>query len=488
MSPAAKPVRQKKEDRRHAEDGMAKPPGIPLTMFKMTRALLIVMLAAAAGFGQNRPAQKKAGGAPGTATQKSAPAVRWPIQSLTVEGNRLYKADKILAVAGLKVGQMAGRPEFEAARDRLVATGAFETVGYKFVPAEGEKGYAATFQVTEVEQAYPVHFEDLHVSELDLTAALRAKDPLFSMDRMAATQPVLQRYSKWIEEFMAAKGQPEKIAGSVTPATPGDYEIVFHPDRPLPVVALVTFRGNHVIPDNVLHEAIAGAAIGTPYTEDRFREILNASIRPLYEARGRVRVAFPELRTEQTTDVKGLRVYVTVDEGESYTLGKIAVAGSSPVRTETLLKAADLKSGDVANYDKIGKGVEEMRKAVRRTGYLDARVTPDRKIDDGKKAVDVTFYIDPGQQYSMGKLTIAGLDLEGEAEIKRIWTLTEGKPFNPEYPDFFLGSIKQQGLFDNLGTSKADIHVDDKRHTADVRLNFAGANGQKAGRSGGRGM
>ena len=442
------------------------------------------MLAAAGGFAQTRTAQKK----PASPATQKASAARWPIESLAVEGNRIYKAEQILAVAGLKAGQMAGRPEFEAARDRLVATGAFETVGYKFAPAAGEKGYAATFQVTEVEQAYPVHFDGLHVSELDLTAALKAKDPLFSMDHLAATQPVLARYSRWIEQFLAAKGQPEKIAGSVEPASPGDYAVVFHPDRPLPVVALVSFRGNHVIADNVLYEAISGAAVGTPYTEDRFREILNASIRPLYEARGRVRVAFPELRTEPTEDVKGLRVYVTVDEGESYTLGKISVAGSSPVRTETLLKAADLKSGDVANYDKVNKGVEAMRKAVRHTGYLEARITPDRKIDDGKKAVDVTFFVDPGPLYSMGKLTIAGLDLEGEAEIKRIWTLTEGKPFNPEYPDFFLGSIKQQGLFDNLGTTKADVHVDDKRHVADVTLNFAGAAGQKAGRRGGRGM
>ena len=464
---------------------MARPPVIPLLMMtNSTRALFIVMLAAAGGFAQSRTAQKKTA----IATTEKAVVARWPIQSLTVEGNRIYKTEQILAVARLKVGQMAGRPEFEAARDRLVATGAFETVGYKFVPATGEKGYAATFQVTEVEQAYPVQFDGLHVSELDLTAALKAKDPLFSMDHMAATQPVLERYSKWIEEFLAAKGQPEKIAGSVTPASPGDYAIVFHPDRPLPVVALVTFRGNHVIPDNVLHEAVSGAAIGTPYTEDRFREILNASIRPLYEARGRVRVAFPELRTEPTEDVKGLRVYVTVDEGESYTLGKILVAGSTPVRTETLLKDADLKSGDVANYDKINKGVEAMRKAVRHAGYLETKVTPDRKIDDGKKAVDVTFYVDPGPQYSMGKLTIAGLDLEGEAEVRRIWTMTQGKPFNPEYPDFFLGSIKQQGLFDNLGTTKADVHVDEKRHVADVTLNFAGAAGQKPGRRGGRGM
>ena len=56
------------------------------------------------------------------------------MEALTVEGNRNYTQEQVLSVAGLKIGQLAGRAEFEAARDRLTATGVFETVGYKFEP------------------------------------------------------------------------------------------------------------------------------------------------------------------------------------------------------------------------------------------------------------------------------------------------------------------------------------------------------------------
>src|SRR5262249_51578061 len=147
------------------------------------------------------------------------------------------------------------------------------------------QGYAATLQVTEVEQVYPILFEDLHVSTLDLQAALSEKDPLFSPDKLAATQPVLERYKKWIEEFLAAKGGPEKVTASVSPALPGDYQIVFRPSRPLPAVSQVTFEGNKVVPQNVLRES-SSLAIGTPFTEDSFRQVLNAAVRPTYEARG----------------------------------------------------------------------------------------------------------------------------------------------------------------------------------------------------------
>jgi outer membrane protein assembly factor BamA len=443
----------------------------------MEKLLILLMLVSGCGFAQSRPAAKKSAPAP----------ARWPIDSLTVEGLHTYTREQVLAVAGLKVGQVAGKPEFEAARDKLMASGAFETVGYKFVAAAQGKGYAATIQVTEVEQVYPVIFEELRVSQKDLEAALAAKDPLFSMEKMPATQPVLERYVKWIQEFLESKGVPEKVVGSVTVEMPGEFAIVFRPARNLPAVAQVTFEGNHVIPLNVLREAIAGVAIGMPYTEDRFREVLNNAIRPLYEGRGRVRVSFPQIRTEPDKDVKGVNVTVTVDEGQSYELGKVYIDGPSPLDANVLLKAGDFKTGDVANFDRVNQGLERIRVAMRHAGYLEAKVTMERKVDKEKGTVDVAVHVDAGPRFTMGKLNIVGLDLNGEFEIKRIWTMKEGGPFNADYPDLFLTRVREEGLFENLGKTKSEYKINDKDHTADVTLTFAGENPEQKLEKKGRG-
>jgi len=448
------------------------------------RLLWILLALAPAGFAQTtatqppakRPAKKAAAKSAPKKEATPAPApTKWPIESLRVEGNRSYTADQVLAVAGLKVGQLAGKPEFDAARDKLVASGAFETVGYRFEPASQE-GYAATFQVTEVSPAYPVQFEELGVSGHDVEAVLRSRDPLFSITRMPASKPVVDRYVSWIQEFLASKGVEEKIAGLVTPIGVEQFAIVFRPARNLPAVAQVTFEGNQVIPQNVLREAIAPVAVGSPYTEPAFREVLNGAIRQVYEQRGRVRVAFPKIRTEPATDVQGVHVFVTVDEGQSYELGKVAIAGPSPVAPAALLKEGDFKTGDVANFDRVNDGLERIRKAVRHAGYLQVKVTSDRRIDDAKKTVDVAVHIDPGPLYFMGKLAIVGLPLDGEAEIRRIWTLQEGKPLNPDYPDYFLSRVKSDGVFDGLGKTKADQKVDEQNHTVDVTLTFTGEN------------
>jgi outer membrane protein insertion porin family len=431
----------------------------------MKRLIPFLMLAPVLGFGQ-ASAQKKATVAPALG--------RWPIEGLKVEGNHSYTVEQVLAITALKVGQVVGRPEFDAARDRLIASGAFDTVSYRFQPEVGTRGYIATFTVTEIEQVYPVRFDDLHVSERDLTATLKAKDPLFADGKLPATQPVFQRYAKWVQEYLAAKGITEKVIGAVVPDRPGEFVISFHPDRPLPVVALIYFKGNVVVPQAKLQDAIQGVGVGMPYTEDRFREALNASVRPVYEARGRVRVSFPTIKTEPNKDIAGLNVTVTVDEGEVFKLGKVDIDGPTPLPAEELLSAGEFKTGDIADFDKVNDGLDRMKKALRHAGYMNAAITSRRAVDDDKRIVALTLWVEAGTQFTMKKLTIVGLDLDGEAEINRIWTMKPGKPFNPDYPDMFLKTIKEEGLFDNLSKTKADVKIDDKAHTADVTLTFTG--------------
>jgi len=453
-----------------------------LRLFFLSIACLLV----AAPFGS---AQKAAPKAPRTAVKKAAPtapADKWPIQSLAVEGSADYPSEQVLSVAGLKIGQMAGAPEFDAAHDRLVASGLFETVGYRFEPGPDGKGYKATFQVTEVGPILPLRFNDLGVPDADLEAILRAKDPLYIKGRLAASRPLIERYTAWLKEYLTAKGADSKITGGVAP-WPEALAVVFRPDKDLPAVAEVSFEGSKAFSEADLRIAVAGAAIGAAYTEERFRDILDHSILPVYEARGLMRVNFPKIRTEPVTgEVKGLHVFVTVEESEAYKLTKVTVAGPSPFKPEEVIGAGGFKLDQTANFDRVKDGLEAIRKMARRAGYLDAAVSSDREIHDAEKTVDIAIRIDAGPLYTMRKLTITGLDLTGEAELKRMWALDAGKPFDPDYPDLFLTRIREQGVFDNLGATKSVIEIDYKTHAVDVTLTFAGAPQQQPGRGRGR--
>jgi len=416
-----------------------------------------------AAFAQTSRAKK-------TATQPARPN-KWPIESLKVEGSHNYTQPQILAVAALKIGQLAGKPEFEAARDRLVATGMFETVGYKFAPGGDKNGYAASFQVVEAQPAYPIRFDDLGASEKDLTDYLRGKDPLFA-PRLAATKAVLERYRQWVQEYVTAHDSKDKVIAKVTPVAPNEFVILFRPARSDPAVAEVAFEGNQVIPASALRNAIAEVAVGLPYKEEGFRQCLDSSIRPLYDARGRVRVAFTKVTVENAKDVQGLAVKVTLDEGGTYDLGEVRIEGAPHFEPARLLKTGKFKNGDLADFDEIGKGVDRIKKVLAHQGYMRNDVQIVRKIDDAKKTVNLVLRIDEGPQFLFGTLHIEGLDLNGEAAIRKMWTHKPDTPYNPEYPDYFLQQVRGAGLFDNLGETRAETKIDDKTRIVEVTLYF----------------
>ena len=56
-----------------------------------------------------------------------------------------------------------------------------------------------------------------------------------------------------------------------------------------------------------------------------------------------------------------------------------------------------------------------------------------------------------------------------------MWGEREGKPFDAEYPDSFLKEIREQDLFDNLGETRAETHIDEATRTVAVTLYFPGA-------------
>lgn len=434
------------------------------------RVCVLIISTMLTAFGQaprrtTKPVTPKPAAPPPAAAPSNQPQA-WPIGKLSVEGNKLYPAERILAVTGMKVGEMAGKAEFDAARDKLLASGAFESVGYKFDPIPGTRTNAGTFQVSEITQLFPYRFEELRVDEKALREHLKSKEPLYG-DKVPGTQAVLDRMTKEVQAF----AKNDQIIGKVEGV--GNLAIVFKPSN-LPSVAEVTFKGNSVINTAKLQQAVAGAAIGAVYSENRFRQVLDASIRPVYESIGYLGVQFPSFDAIPSKTVNGVAVTVTVKEGAVYKLSNVELKGEL-AQSKELIKVGGFQIGEPVNYEKVRSGVDDIRKALRRRGYINAHTSAERKLNDQQKTMSLTVMVDPGQQYTMGKLTIDGLDVETEPHVRKLWALKRGQPFNAEYPDYFLGRLVEDQLFDNLGKTTSSVIPDPEKQTVDVTLVLKGA-------------
>ena len=411
--------------------------------------------------------------APKTPAAKPAPPAEgapWPIETLTVVGIRNYTADQVLNVAGIRKGQTAGRAEFEAARERLMATGAFDRVGYHFAPAQDGGGYDASFEVSEMAQMYPVRFEDLPASDAELRAWLKQKDPLFG-PKIPATKTELDRYTALIAEFLVSRDYHEPLIGRVVSDNPPELTILFRPAKGRAAVSRTIFTNTGALPAGMLQTAMHGVAIGIPFTEPQYRLLLDTTIRPLYEARGMVRVAFPKIETEPAKDVDGIVVTTQVEPGPVFKLGRVGYQGAGS-SAQDLDKLTNLKTDQPVNFDEVKAAGQRIEQSMRRAGYLQVKVEPTRALHDADTKVDVTFQINPGPRFTQGKLEIVGLDVVSEPVIRKMWGLQPGKPFNIDYPDRFLARVKEDGIFDNLNKTRSETKVNADEHTVDVTLYF----------------
>jgi outer membrane protein assembly factor BamA len=396
-----------------------------------------------------------------------------PILKLTVEGNKNLSTAAILKASGIKLGDIAGKDAFEAARQKLADSGFFDAVGYEYAPVAGDHpGYAAKFTVTEVTPLYKIQFAGFTAKNEELEAYLKSKDPFYS-GVAPPTKPLIDRWAEYLNAFTASENKPPKIVGKLVAIGADDYVIQFQPDAPLPAVARVEFTGNEAIDEATLQNTIGAVAYGLPYTEQNFRDLLDNQLRPLYEARGILRAKFEDITTEVAPlPTKGLIVHLKVVEGPVFKLGRVFITGASRDDQLVLLRTSGLKIGETVNFDTVKEGADKITHAVKRSGFTHATTDVDRKIDDANKKVDVTYKIDRGPKFEFAELTIKGLDIEGENAVRKMWGEKPGDAFNSEYPEHFLTEVRNQNLFEHLGDTKSEVKLDEQTHKAAVTLIF----------------
>ena len=434
-------------------------------MLRAASAAIIILLAATAA----AQAPKKKPATPTPAPAPPAVNQKFPIEAIKVTGSKLYPEPAIIAATGLKPGELLDDRRIETARDNLLASGAFTSVAFRYVPAPSQRGYLLTFEVIDLEQLFDYRIERFGVDEAKLRAFLKQREPLFGT-RIPGAETVLVRFRAAIAEYLKSQGKPPDVAGRVA-SDNGQTFVLFSPPGQLPAVATIGFTGNKLIPLTQLQNTIHPVAVGSQFREVHFRELLENAIRPLYDSRGRLRMKFTKIESKPSESVKGLAITVGIDEGESFSFGPVTIQGV-PGGEEVLVKAAAIPESEVADMSVVTAAQERIHRYLRGIGHMAVASEVDRQLVDQDRLCRITFKVTPGPPYMFGKLLFQGLDLHGEHEMRRIWTLKPGTVFNGEYPELFVNRVKEDKLFDGLENLRAVTIPDHKALTVDVKLIF----------------
>ena len=435
-------------------------------MFKSS-AILAVALIANAQSPQRKPVVQKSTTA---APQKFDPD-NVPLTAIQVSGNKFYNAHQIIGAAGIRIGQIMKDADFDAMKTRLEQTGAFEVVSYRYETTKDGRGYALKIEIVEGLQLLPYRFEDLPAPDADLRKILEQKQPLFAA-RLPPSKTILDQFGATLTEYLTARNFKDTVVGKVV-SEPPNIAIVFRPATPEPMVGQFSFKGHKILDTSTLANAFAPVIIGTSSKDRDVRALLDSGLRPVFEAKGLMRVAFGKIGTEKMKDAEGIGLTIDLTEGPQFKFGEIGVTGVGLTNKEALAEI-EFKKGESANMDLPGAAVKKLKDRLRHYGFMASNVTFDRKINDQTLTVDVTFTLAAGTRYTMSDLTIKGLDLNSEPFILKMWGLNPGKNYNADYPQHFLDEIKSQGLFDNLKSMRYEEQVDKAKATVAVTLIFVG--------------
>jgi len=164
----------------------------------------------------------------------------------------------------------------------------------------------------------------------------------------------------------------------------------------------------------------------------------------------------------------GPRVLLTVVEGPIYCVGKVTVEGARLISPEQVLDEIGLKTGNVANGEKLSTGLfQRLKDRYGKFGYIQytAEVTPTFHAESGdaEGVVDFALTIDEGDQFSVRSIKIDGADKALTDALRRELLLRAGDIFDDELLHESVTRMNRTGLVDPIDSQK-DVDFKDNQH------------------------
>jgi outer membrane protein assembly factor BamA len=413
-------------------------------------------------------------------TQPAATAPTAALREIRADGLKSLAQSQILTMSGLQIGAEVGRDDLQAAADKLVQSGLFAHVAYKF--QSRADGLIVTFQLEEAERI-PAYFDNLPwFTDGELNDAIRAKLPSYN-GTLPAAGAVVDQAAEAAGEFLALHGLQAAIEHQVVANPNGEGNIQeFHIDGAALKISSLEFGDATLNSSKAVQQALAELK-GKPYSRMAIDLFLTEQVRPIYLKQGylRAKLGPPEIRLTGNPNQKlpeQIPVFVPVTAGSVYKWKGAEFTGNSLLSTVTLTSDLGLKADDVADGMAIEAGLDRIREEYAHVGYLEAKIDPLASYDDQAHTLSYKVRIDEGTSYKFNALTITGLSPTAEKRLREAWTIPQGELFDKATYEEFLTKLeaKPAEIFHNLPVHYENvghwIQPDEANHTVDVLLDF----------------
>ncbi|WP_353214176.1 outer membrane protein assembly factor BamA [Salinisphaera hydrothermalis] len=154
------------------------------------------------------------------------------------------------------------------------------------------------------------------------------------------------------------------------------------------------------------------------------------SLNSFYQNRGYIRFNVSSVQVSLSPDKKNVFITINVDEGPQYKIKNYKFAGDMIVPEATLQRLVKVKDGEIFSRKKVQESTDAITSGMADFGYAFASVDPLTKIDDDKKTVDLTFFVNPGKRTYVNQIVFEGNEKTNDQTLRREMRQFEGAPYS----------------------------------------------------------
>jgi outer membrane protein insertion porin family len=187
---------------------------------------------------------------------------------------------------------------------------------------------------------------------------------------------------------------------------------------------------------------------GGTYREQAFERDL-AVLAYFYGNEGYINAKFAKPRVSLSQDRRYIDVFIDVEEGLRYELGRVRFSGDNLFSEESLAETFKMKESDVFSTGKLQEEIMRLTDKYGDEGYAFANVIPRPLMQEGKSVVDLQIDIERGEKVYWGKIIVSGNTKTHDKVIRRELPFAEGELYNATKRKRGVEKVRRLGFFGN---------------------------------------
>ena len=393
------------------------------------------------------------------------------VNAIEVKGLKRIEEGAVKSKITQKVGEPISNEKVSDDIKNIFKMTYFDDVRTEIEPLEG--GVKLIYIVKEKPTIIRVEFQgnkelkDDKLKEKTTITAGSIADTTLIQDNVTKIQLYYEEEGYWLA----------KVVPVVNKISENEVALTYQIDEgPKIKIKQITITGNKVISAG----KIKGAMKTTTWKFYSFitssgyykKDVMAAdveAIKDLYYNHGYIKVVVSDPVIELRPDMKGMNITIHIVEGEQYKISSVSLTGNKVFPEDQLRKLINSQPGKVFSKDILRKDISSITDLYTQKGYALANVYPDIVPDDAAKQLKITYKVEEGDIYRVGKIEISGNTKTEDKVIRREIRLDEGDVFNGALLKRSYERLNNLQFFETIDISPKPIY-EEKLLNIDVKV------------------